>query len=54
MIDGLLLGPTSLQRGSFPVPEPMAPILTMLHAMLAKLEQRKDKKTPENEALLPC
>ena len=52
---GLFPGPTSFQRGSFPIlPEPIAPVLTMHAAMLAQRKQRKDKKTPENEALLPC
>ena len=44
-------GSQALHQGSFPV----APDLTMLHAMLqAKRKQKKDKETPKTEALLPC
>ena len=43
---GLFPGPTSFQRGSFPIlPEPIAPVLTMHAAMLA---QRKAKEGQEN------
>ena len=45
-------GPPSLPRGCFP--NPMAPILTMHALQATHAQQRKDKETPKNEALLPC